>query len=70
MGMTLSIQRDGDDHRQQWHFNDLRQLRSAIVHCMDFNADVRTVESPTSCSHSTAEQLRIWLSFEYLCDDP
>jgi len=67
---SLSIQRDGDDYRQPWHFKDLRQLRSAIVHCLDFNADVRTIESPSQWTHSTAEQLRNWLAFEYLCDDP
>ena len=67
---ALNIQRDGDDTFLRWQFNDLAQLRSAIVHCMDFGAEVRTIEPDSRLGHATAEQLRVWLAFEYITDDP
>lgn len=68
---TLSILRKDDDNRMEWYFDSLEQVTHALGHCVDHGAHVAFVEQRNAKRPdyvSDAEELRVWLAFEYLTE--
>lgn len=67
--ILMSFRRDGDDHSLIWQFDSTEQARMAVAHAGTYGAEVQFGGAGKQVSGeilSDAEELRIWLSFEYL----
>lgn len=67
--ILMNFRREGDDHSLIWQFDSTEQARIAVAHAATYRAEVQFGGcGPRMFGEilSDAEELRIWLAFEYL----
>lgn len=69
----IGVMREGDDAPLSWWFEDVAEYKQAMDHIFKANAKFQSPYSqharPEGEMIHDAEELRIWLHFEYLVDD-
>lgn len=70
---TIKIQRDGDDHAMDWHFDSEEQHKRAVNLCGEYGARIWSQRwhslRPLNDFITDADELRTWLAFDYITKD-